>query len=507
MKKNSLIQNETETPALDVDSILTIHRDPKGYIGFVRKPDPDNPQLDKNGRPKTFENLFSIRADELRSMFPAFVDWLAQDSYYTVNAYYRPAPWKNKTTGLDDVWRQEKHLSRLTTCYSDIDCGRSESDEPGADLNWRQAQYEAGVLADNGVIPQPSIMARSGRGVYLFWLLKDEKNPSIPPPAYPEKVQLYKACNRKLNEQIKTHALPADIKAHDAARVLRVPGSVHGKSGRRVVYTIQLDQAGQGFVYTLLEIASFLKIPTIKSELPSSTRALATPPQYRRTKNPGTAPLRSIGFQAMNALRAQDLLIIENWRGGFNRRGVKYDNGFIPYAAGRFYILRMFATFLRGAKEPLEKTKQALEVMAANMKPPYPSDPPGDDPPIIDILQSVYKKKRQQWKNETLCKLLGITDDVARELELQTIRSKMVTIEADKARPLREEIVEKRRAYARKYIEKYGRVTARELANVYEQAGFVGANHETANQDLNAISFKMHRSTGGRRRKIYKEGK
>jgi len=504
LKKNSLAQNEAETPELDVDSILTIHRDPKGYIGFVRKPDLANPQLDKNGRPKTFENLFSIRADKLRLMFPEFVNWLAQDSYYTVNAYYRPAPWKNITTGLDDVWRREKHLSRLTTCYSDIDCGRPESDEPGADLNWRQAQYEAGVLADNGVIPQPSIMARSGRGVYLFWLLRDEKNPSIPPPAYPEKVQLYKACNRKLNEQIKTHALPADVKAHDAARVLRVPGSVHGKSGRRVVYTIQLDQAGQGFVYTLLEIASFLKIPIMKSDLPVATRALAKPPQYRRTKNLGAAPLRSKGRQALNALRAQDLLLIENWRGGFNRRGEKYDNGFIPYAAGRCYILRMYATFLCGAKEPLEKTKQALEAMAANMKPPYPSDSPADDPPIIDILQSVYKKPLLKWTNEMLCKLLGVTDDVARELELQTIRSNMVTIEADKARPLRGEIIEKRRDYARQYIEKYGRLTARQLANVYEQAGFVGANRGTANQDLNAIGFKMYRPTGGRPRKTYK---
>lgn len=495
-----------DTPALDVDSILTIHRDPKGYIGFVRKPDPNNPQLDKHGRPKTIENLFSIRADELRSMFPSFVEWLANDSYYTVNAYYRPAPYKSSVTGLSDVWRKEKYLSRLTSCYSDIDCGRPESEEPGSELNWRQAQFEAGVLADKGIIPQPSIMARSGRGVYLLWLLKDEKDPKKPPAAYPEKIQLYKACNRKLNERIREKSLPADRGAIDAARVLRVPGSVHRKTGRRVEYVVQLDQTGQGFVYTLREIASFLDVPAVESALPDSTRALAKPPQYRRTKSPGTAPLRSKGYKALHALRAQDLLTIESWRGGFKRRGEKYPDG--STSPGRRRILTMYAGFLRGAKEPLEETEKSVKAMAVNMDPPYPSDPPDEDPPIIKIVEDVYKANQRKWSTETLCKYLGVTDNVARNLNLQTIRPATVAIEADQDRPLQKDIIEERREFARKYIEKHRRISsARALANIYKQAGFVGANHETANQDLNAIGFKMHRSTGGRPRKTYNGGK
>ena len=505
MKKNTEPKNKAEIPALDVDPILTIHPDPNGYIGFGRKPDPENPSLDKNGKPKDFEHLFSIRADELRSMFPAVVEWLTHDSYYTVNAYYRPAPWKNTTTGMDDVWRAEKHLSRLNACYSDIDCGRPESDEPGADLDWRQAQYEAGVLADSGVIPQPSIMARSGRGIYLLWLLKDEKDPTKPPPAFPEKIQLYKACNRKLNEHLRAHSLPADG-VHDAARVLRVPGSIHRKAGRRVEYIVQLDQYGKGFVYTLREIASFLNIPTAISELPTATRALAKPPQYRRTKNPGTAPLRSKGNQVLNALRALDLITIQSWRGGFKRRGEKYPDG--STSPGRRRILAMYAGFLHGAKEPQEETIKALKTMAANMKPPYPSDPPDEDPPLETIVQAVYKDKPRKWYNETLCKFLGVTDDVARSLNLQTIRPPAVSIEADKARPLWEDYIKLRREYAEWFLtKKRGRVTCRELAEAYNEKGFVGANRETANQDLNAIGYQMHRSTGGRPRKTYKGGK
>jgi len=499
----ALDQVEADTPALDLDSIIAIHRDKKSYIGFVRKP--QHPQLDKHGKPKVWENLFSIRVEDLRAMLPAFAEWLSQDSYFTVCSYYRPAPYKNPLTGQPDVWRKEKYLSKLTTCYADIDTGRPESEEPGAALNWRQAQYEAGVLADRGVIPQPSIMARSGRGVYLFWLLKDEKDPTKPPHAWPEKVQLYKLCNRALNARIRTHGLPADKAAIDAARVLRMPGSIHGKTGRRVEYIVQLDETGRGFVYTLPELARTLELPAPTDELPPATRALARPPQYRKVKNPGSAPLRSHGQLKLQALRAQDVLTIETWRGGFKRRGQKYNDG--STSPGRRYILTLYAGFLRGARETPETTTAALRAMALNMRPPYPSDSPGEDPPIESIVQAEYASKTRRWGNKKLCALLGITAEVARDLELQTIRPADVAREADQARPLRADLVKERREFARQYLEKFRRVTARTLANAYHHAGFSGANRQTANEDLNSLGYVMNRSAGGRPRKAYRVGK
>lgn len=497
----------SETPALDLSSILTLHRDPKGYIGFVRKPDPEHPALDKHGKPRAFETLFSIRADELETMFPAFADWLAKDSYLTINAYYRPAPYRSQATGWPDVWRKEKYLATLNACYADIDCGRPESAEPGAALEWRQAQYEAVVLADSGIIPQPSIMARSGRGVYLIWLLRDEKDPAKPPRAWPEKIPLYKQCNRELVTRIRTHALPADKAAIDAARVLRTPGSVHSKSGRRVEYIVQLDQAGRGFVYTLAEIASFLKLPDTDTAgaLPPATRALARPPEYRRVKHPGSAPLRSVGKVKLHALRALDLLTLENCRDGFMRRGEKYADG--STSPGRRFVLTLYACFLRGAGETPESATAALLKMAANMKPPYPSDPAADDPPIEAIVRQEYESKTRKWSNQKLCALLGITAELARDLELKTILPQEVAHEADQARPLRAERVEARRDFARQYLERYGRISARGLANVYKAAGFVGANAQTANDDLNALGFVMTRPRAGRPRKALKLGK
>ena len=491
-----------DTPALDVDSILTLHRDGSQYVCFVRKPDPEHPKLDKHGKPVSFENIGSIRIDDLRAMLPAFAEWIAQDGYFSVCSYYRAAPYRNKTTGLPDVWRKEKHLSKLTACYADVDCGRPESDQPGAALEWRQAQYEVGVLADKGVIPQPSIMARSGRGVYVLWLLRDEKDPTKPPHAWPEKVQLYKLCNRALDARLLAHALPADTRAIDAARVLRMPGSIHRKTGRRVEYVIQLDKAGRGFVYTLPELAGFLEIPAPIAELPPATRTLARPAAYRRVKKPGSAPLRSHGSRKMQALRAQDLLTISAWRGGFKKRGESYEDG--ATSPGRRFILTLYAGFLRGARETRETVEAALIELAASMIPAYPSDAPGDDPPIERIVQDVFESKPRSWRNEKLCSLLGISADGARELDLKTIRPLDVTVEADRARPLRSDLVNERREFARQYLEKYRRVTARALANAYHHAGFIGANPQTANADLNALGFVVNRSAGGRPRKAVK---
>lgn len=499
------VEREETSAALDVDSILGIHRDPDGYIGFVRKPDPNAPpRLDKHGRPYTWDNLFSIRANELRSMFPALADWLTHDSYFTVHAYHRPAPYPNKATGHPDVWRKEKHLQTLTACYADIDSGRPDSDEPGAGLTWRQAQHEAEKLADLGVIPQPSIMARSGRGIYLFWLLRDPNDRNKLPHAWPEKVELYKACNRALNERLRTHELPADPKAIDAARVLRVPGSIHRKVSKRVRYVIQLDDQGKGFEYTLPELAAFLDLPALESDLPGNTRTLARPAQYRKVKNPGSAPLRSNSWRKTAAQRAQDLLTIQTWRGGFLKRGDKYPDGFT--SPGRRFILTLYANFLRGSGAKAEETLTAVKDMAADMRPAWPDDP-GDPTPEALIDSEYATEKRRRWSNKKLCALLGISADVARELELKTIRPAEVTIQADQARPTQADIVTARRDFARQYIERYGNVTARKLAGAYKAAGFTGANHETANQDLNALGYVVIRSCGGRPRKAFRVGK
>lgn len=507
----ALDQAEAELPALDLDSVFFIHRDNNGFIVLGRKPDPANPQLDKRtGTPKAWETLGAVRPAELRSYLPGIAEWLAKDSYFSVNAFYRPAPYRLESTGLPGAVRKEKDLYAFNAFYADIDCGRPGSAEPGATLESIDAQARVGRLALAGVIPHPSMIAHSGRGLYALWILRDEKDPSLPPRAWPELRNYYKLCNKELNTRLRTHLLPADRAAVDAARVIRFPGSIHRKTGRRVTFSIDFDQAGRPFLYTLAEMVSFLGISTAPSvELPPATRSLAKPAQYRRVKRPGSAPLRSAGPQKLAALRARDLVTIGNWRRGFKKRGEKYEDG--TTSPGRRRILTIYACFLRSTKVCTpEDAITALRAMAAQMQPPYPSDGPGEDPPIETIVREEYAGIKRSWSNEKLCALLGITAEAARELELQTIRPLAVTREADQARPLRTDIAKDRQEWARDLIVNrlHGRVpSSRRLAALYREADFPGANKQTANADLNALGFFVNRSSGGRPRKTYKGGK
>lgn len=481
------------TPRFDLDAILSIHRDPGGFIGFARKPretDPDFARFDKEGRPRAWTHLFSIRASELRSMFPAVAHWLVSDSYMTVNSYYRPAPYANKLTGLPDVWRGEEKLRSLTACYADLDCGRPEDPTPGASLDWLEAFTRAEAAMDTGHLPQASIVARSGRGVYLLWLLQDEKDRTKLPHAWPETRAFYKQLNRKLIARIKEYQLPADLKCHDAARVLRVPGSIHNKAQRRVKYWIRADERKRGFVYTLGELADFLGVPTTENTLPERTRRLALPAQYRQTKQLGKAPRRILGKTKLNAKRAQDLATIEAWRGGFLKRGVKYPDG--STSPGRRFILSLYVFFLHNSGEDQNSALEALRKMAANCKPFYGSDGALEDPPIETIIEAEYKTgaKPRRWNNETLCALLGITAAIARDLELKTIKPRELAEEERANRPTHEQVKELRLAFAREIYEQNHSLTARQLAKLYEEQGFPGANRETANQDLTAIRGK-----------------
>jgi len=488
-------------PAIDVDTILALHHDPDGFIGFVRKPDPDAPpRLDKDGRPYTFENLFAIKAGDVAAVLPGALDWLTHDAYMTVNDYYRAAWWKNTLTGLPDVAREEKYLRSLTACYVDIDCGRPGSNEPGAALPWRLAWNKATLLADAGIIPQPSMVAASGRGGYLLWFLCDPNDSAKLPHAWPEKVAFYKTCNRALGELLRTHELPADKKAIDAARVLRIPGSIHRKAQRRVGYVIQADEHGQGFVYTLPELAKALDIPALVADLPKEIRTFASgSATYRRQAvHPGTRPNGAEGPKAKNSKRAQDMVTISAWRGGYRECGEAYPDGSISW--GRRKILALYALFLCGTKIDQATALDAVRSLAATMNPPWP-DEPGDTTPEA-LTEAAYSgaSKLGIWSGEKLCDVFGITAEMARELNLLSIIPNEVREERRLALPVKAEVIRKRRAWLKAYLDEYpnptggGRWSAQKVSDLLSPiAPYPWKNRETARQDMQAIGYIRRR--------------
>ncbi len=233
-----------------VGTLRTIHRADDGYICFARK-DEEGGMLAN----------FSIQARELEEMFPAIAHWLIKDAFFTVNAMYRTAPFADKT-GLPAAWRKEHHLRYLNACYVDLDVGRGG-------LTWRDASAALGNAMDKGLLPQCSLFARSGRGVYVFWLLHDDKDNEQPPRYWPERLTLYKKLNQAIGAKLKH--VRWDEKCFDAARVLRVPGTQHS-NGELATYWIQSDAGGRPYSYSLSDLCGFFGVREMAISLPSALR-------------------------------------------------------------------------------------------------------------------------------------------------------------------------------------------------------------------------------------------
>lgn len=465
-----------------VHPILAIHRAEDGFIGFVRKP--TAPVLDRHGKLVQFENLFSMRVGELDWCFPTMRDWLWDDSYFTVNSMFRGAPYQHsaasKATGLPDVMRKETDLRYLTACYVDLDVGRDDSDRPEQRLSWRDATAAVGKLMDEGVLPQASIFARSGRGVYCFWLLRDPKNPVLPHPGWRNQLPIYKEVNKAIGARL-AH-LAADRGAHDAARVLRVPGTMHSKSGSSANYQIQLDANGQSFTYTLRELSEFFGLRVVQPSLPDAVREMAEDElpggtHRRLTMNPGVYPGRAAGRIALHAKRAQDLEILEQHFGGWKK-------------GTRSKRLRLYGGFLRGSEVTKEQVFAALQTMALNCQPPYPSE--GNDSSIEALVSAVFSDRPKSYHAATLVKMLAVTVEMANELGLATIVPAEVK---ERRKPPRGGESGLRRADRREALrcrlDRFGCPPGgcRALVKLLAAEG-IKTNRQTVNEDLQALGWK-----------------
>ena len=396
---------------IDFDPILLIHRGKESaYIGLARKP--NRVILDKHGKPINLQHLFSFSVKDVKSYLPQVRPFLMFDSYFTVNSFYRQSFWKNRITGLPDVERKEESLSYFNACYVDLDFGRPKSKVPEKRLLFTEAMTIVSVLAETGEIPPPSIIARSGRGAYLLWLLHDPEKPTEPeraiyqdPFAFARQIELYKQVNKAIGEKL----LPVawDKTAFDAARVLRISGSYHSKAERFVGFQVQFDEEGKFITYSMGALAERMKVPVMEVDLPGNIKKLISTiesPGYKKTpaEKKGTAPYKIAAMKGLNIKRVRDLLLLEQKVGGFEE-------------GHRRRRLTVYAEFLRRYTSKGSCLK-SLKTMAGNCKPPYPSEK--DDPSLESIVDFIYSGKKgsvRSWNNEKLCIELGITAEMAED--------------------------------------------------------------------------------------------
>lgn len=154
-----------------------------------------------------------------------------QDTYVSMNSFYCSKESKEPE-------RKVSCLKRLNALYVDIDCYKENmtNDVVLKDLEDRVFGNE---------LPYPTLVVDSGRGLYLIWKFKKSEDRNALPR--------WSRVQDHLVNSLKEYG--ADSACRDAARVLRVPGTINSRSGSKVKVLRYYEKE-----YTLYGIINELKI-------------------------------------------------------------------------------------------------------------------------------------------------------------------------------------------------------------------------------------------------------
>ncbi|QQE81611.1 helix-turn-helix domain-containing protein [Alicyclobacillus sp. SO9] len=150
---------------------------------------------------------YHYRVDDIAGVL---ADWLGVDAFFSQNTFYRPS-------------RKIEYIRELRALYVDVDCYLLNLDP-----EWVIGSLEANLFQDK--VPDPNLIIHSGRGLALVWLLEPVPSQALP---------LWQAIENYLVRQLSQFG--GDAKASDAARILRVAGTVNSKSHEPVLVQYRHD--------------------------------------------------------------------------------------------------------------------------------------------------------------------------------------------------------------------------------------------------------------------------
>ncbi len=353
-----------------LDTIRAIHSAQGANVAFMAK--------DGDGKMRT---VGACAVADLERHTATLEPLFGGDFYFSINSVALGASLKN---GLKFALRE--HIRSLNAVYVDIDCYRVGM-EPEAAL---QGVCDA-VCERN--LPQPSMIARSGRGIYVLWLLRDDAG-TEPPAATALSIEKHGAVCKAIVER--TLHLGADNAATDAARVLRVPESINSKSGSEVSWNFCRDVDGSIFTHSLDYLCRFFGVCESPRDGTFGRQILA----------PGSAPKRAAGAVEKHRRCALDIEKIEAARGGWKQ-------------GSRWFSLKRYAQILRGTGLKRGEVFARVEAMAARCQPAFPSD--AGDGTIAQLVASAFEGRIVNAAVSSLLALFKVSDADAQELELQTI--------------------------------------------------------------------------------------
>ena len=328
--------------------------------------------------------LACVRVDTIDHFFPEFVEDLMVDGLQSINTMYRPGSEKDRPypgAGLPNppiARRRSVEVENLTACWVDLDCHK-------VGLTPWSAMAEVGNAADRGEIPGPSAFLLSGRGLWVFWRLRDHSNPDACPGGFDNLRALAKKINQKLASVFAS--LGADSKCVDMARVRRVAGGINSKSGERV----RLIGICPSPTYTLNELAGHLNIsPRFRQALTALDPNRERDPEMARRG-------RRRGIVALNEFE-----VIRGTRDGF-RQGLRHN------------VLFTYAKLLRKTKHTADEVRDLVYQLASEMVPPLTTDAKGRDE-RDHVIEASKDYPREALSRHDIAQLVRLTPDEADQM-------------------------------------------------------------------------------------------
>lgn len=147
--------------------------------------------LDENKKAK----VYNTKINGLRDIVEGIEEQL--DFFITPNTFFKPQ-------------RQVNNIRQFRALFMDLDTGEGDK---------QFVAYKVFELAEEGLIPKPTMIVDSGRGIHVYWRIKNAP---------------YQALNtwQELQDLFYTKLKPlgADIRATDGARILRLPNTINSRN-------------------------------------------------------------------------------------------------------------------------------------------------------------------------------------------------------------------------------------------------------------------------------------
>jgi hypothetical protein len=406
--------------------IAGLHRGGDSYVTFHRV---------DGGK---FTNLFSICAAELEPQYLAHRNALRQDAYFSINGLWHyvlngagiPKPF------IKGVFtRKAAHVRYLNACYSDVDCYKKG-------LTPTAALIKIGRLIQDGTLPPPSFGLQS-RGLWLFWLLRAEKDPARPPRTGSRNLVAYNEIQKRIRRILAD--VGGDAAARDAARPARVPGSINSKNGA-IVEVLWPPKTTQPATYTLKQLAHYFGVVLAEPTSPEKIELNGRIIEYLRRRRREKA--RSNPWHRVNDQRLRQFLALGGLRGGFSE-GHRNRAAFI------------YARLLTTNGEIAEDVQTALEDFGQECTPQLtPSE-------IDSAVKSGTELRAKSIANETISEWLEIDWKEHAALKKEFGRYAWKPISSPPASP-----AELRRAEIMRLSKKRGVLPNRQMAALLQELGY-----------------------------------